>query len=846
MHPFINPRRVFLTTAILSLGCLALKAQTRPNVLFIAIDDLVPAIGPYEDPHAITPAMDNLAAMGTTFRNHHCQWPVCGPSRAAMTTSLLPEETNVIGFKPIRALLPDVTTLPQHFRNNGYETAATGKFHDYRTVGTIVDPNSSTVNGKDIDDPASWSIPYVRADDGFSPPNKPAVDASLTAETQSQHGDHKIMVEGKALLDTLEAGTKPFFLAVGFKKPHLPFIAPQPYWDLYTRDQFSTAPFQGDPAGASSYLVSMLDRNDELLGYDPYNVTGMPAPEEEKELIHGYYACVSFIDYLVGELLAHLAAKDDPVDPSKKMTETTIIVLWGDHGFHLGDHDRWAKHSIMEKSSSTPLIIHDPRNPAGGVMNFKPANSIDIYPTLCELAALPVPEQPLSDTVPTGRPLKGRSLVPMLHDAGTGVNAGAISYVSRDGAYGYAFRTERYRYIEWIDGSNTVRARELYDYKLDPLETRNVIGEPGNAAIAYQLSRAMRSEVSTPGSPRLQGSSPIPASGEEVELGDGLLPNLGIGMDSSSPQPVVLLDWPGTRGVTYDILTSATLQPLSWTPDPAGISGGSYSKTLDVPREFYLVRIGANAPPLFAADPLTLPDAPVDIAYSRDISGYASDADPGETLAFAKVDGPDWLSVGSTGVLSGTPGSADLGVRYARVMVSDGSGASDTAALALEVVAGGAATQTDTFPASDDTFAKQGSSTLVPGTRVVMELREEGASNFSRIGYVKITVSGVSNIQSARLHLHSNDETDTINVHPVADTSWTEGSLNWDNRPAHDAAIAASAAPVAGTWFSFDVTSLVTANGTYAFALDEQGNSFGNLDTKEAGFTPYLEIEWTP
>ena len=204
-----------------------LFAQDKPNVLFIAIDDLVPALGVYGDPYAITPAIDSIASQGTTFLNSHCQWPVCGPSRAALSTSLMPDETNVVGFKPIRGVLPDVITMPEHFKNNGYETANTGKFHDYRTVGDIVDPDLPTENGANVDDTASWSIPYVKSASGYSPSGKPATDSSLTAATQDQHGDYQILQEGLTLMNTLSAGDKPFFLAVGFKKPHLPFIAPK-------------------------------------------------------------------------------------------------------------------------------------------------------------------------------------------------------------------------------------------------------------------------------------------------------------------------------------------------------------------------------------------------------------------------------------------------------------------------------------------------------------------------------------------------------------------------------------------------------------------------------------------
>ncbi|NDV63207.1 sulfatase-like hydrolase/transferase [Puniceicoccales bacterium CK1056] len=820
-----------------------LAAEDQPNVLFIAIDDLVTTIGPYDDPHAITPAMDSLASQGTTFRNHHCQWPVCGPSRAALTTGLLPEETGVMGFRPIRAILPDVITLPQHFRNNGYETAATGKFHDPRTVGNIVDPNSQTTDGRNIDDPASWSIPYVRADAGYSPSGKPAVDDSLADETQ--HGDYKILDEGKALLDILEGGTKPFFLAVGFKKPHLPFIAPAADWALYDRNQFSPAPLQDLPFNSSSYVDATLGDNDELLGYEPYDVTGLPTDEQQKELIHGYYACVSFIDSLVGNLLAHLATKSDPLDPAKNMSETTIIVLWGDHGFHLGDHGKWAKHTVMERATAAPLIIYDPRNPAGGVMNFHPANSIDIYPTLVELANLPIPEQPLNDTITTGRPLRGSSLASMLHDSDAAVNSGAITYISRNGGYGYSYRSDRYRYIEWVDSSNVVQARELYDYKMDPFETRNVIDDPANAAIAYQLSRSMRAETSSRGADRMQGSAPIPASGAEITLGNGYLPGVKIEASSASGSPMVTLDWPGATGVSYDIMSSTTLAPSSWSASPDGISGDQIVVPLNGTRRFFQIAIGSNTPPLFNRNAITADDAEVDASYSFELSAFVEDPDVGDSLTFSKVSGPIWLTVAPSGTISGNPLTGDLGVHYAKVEVADASGAIDLAEVCLSVVPAGPATQTDTFYATDDTFAKLSNTTLIPGGQAVLEVRQDGASIFTRITYLKFSVSGIGTVQEVRLYLHSNTETDPVNVHLVTDTSWSEGSLNWDNRPPYSTLVG-SGIPTAGAWLSIDITPAISSDGTYSFALDEQGNSLGKFDSSEAGFTPYIEIVSIP
>lgn len=655
-------------------GCIATARAEQPNVLFIAVDDLVPTLGCYGDATALTPQIDSLASQGMTFLNHHCQWAVCGPSRASMATSLMPEETNVIGFKPIRAVLPDVITLPQHFKNEGYETAGTGKFYDPRTVGTITDPNGPTE--KDTDDLPSWSIPYVDAASGFSPSGKPAVDDSDLPD--SDYADHKILTEGLTLIDTLSAGDKPFFLAVGFKKPHLPFVAPRRFWDLYDRNSLPLAAYTSLPVNATSYNSNTLINNGELLGYEPYDTSGLPTEAQQRELIHGYYACVSMVDDFVGQLRTKLAATPDPVQAGKTMAETTIVVLWGDHGFHLGDHGRWAKHTAMEQASKCPLIIYDPRVPTAPDANFtnSPANSLDIYPTLCEMAGLPIPEQPLSDTVTTGRPIRGRSLVPVLEDPHDSVHSGAVTQFQINGQYGYAYRTERFRLIEWVASDGTVNGRDLFDYELDPLETRNVADDPRYAAIVYQLSRSLRAETTIHGAERLDGSSPI-ATG-----GDGYLPFVSIGREGTD----ILLEWPGCGGVSYDILASETLVPGTWEADFEGLSGSSAVFVPVSPRRFFHVGFGSNTPPVFTTDPVLLADAAMDVSYSGSLAAHVLDPDAGDGLSFVKIDGPGWLSIASDGTLSGTPAAADLGAAWFTVEASDSAGAFGRAKLQISVV----------------------------------------------------------------------------------------------------------------------------------------------------------------
>ncbi|MFC1467953.1 sulfatase [Verrucomicrobiota bacterium] len=445
----------------LGLAFAALGAESsKPNVLFIALDDCKPVFGCYGDKLAQTPNIDRLAERGTLFLNSQCQWAVCGPSRASLMTGMMPETTGVMGFKQMRRLIPDVVTLPQHFRDNGYETAATGKINDPRCVE----------GARESDDPLSWSIPYrLGCVKKYKPQGKPAVDAPDVEDIELEDG--QICESGLNLMNELAKGDKPFFLGVGFKKPHLPFIAPKKYWDQYNRDQIEIHPFQEQSKGAVEYTWNYAK---EARRYGGVPEDGEIPEGVQKELIHGYYACVSFVDAQVGRLLDELNKLG--------LAENTIVVLWGDHGFHLGDHGEWGKHTNLEQASRVPLIVASPASAVKGVKTTSPAGFIDLYPTLCELAGVSVPEE-----------VQGLSLVPVLNDPAVSVRNGAITMFRRKGAVGYAYRTERYRYIEWIRRGE-VAARELYDYETDPMETVNLAADERSQGLIKILAEQLREE----------------------------------------------------------------------------------------------------------------------------------------------------------------------------------------------------------------------------------------------------------------------------------------------------------------------------------------------------------------
>ena len=457
---------LFLALAPQSLP--AGESAARPNVLFIAVDDLKPLTGWYGSGTVITPALDRLAESSTVFTRAYTQFPVCGPSRASLLTSKRPEVSGVMDLKTrMRDIHPEILTLPQYFRENGYQTAAAGKVFDPRNV-----------DSRDADDPASWSIPYKQSLHDVDRPLDVKYAVRPIDAPSERFIDGAINARGIALMEELAADERPFFLAVGYKKPHLPFTVPKVFFDLYERDEFGLEPWQEAPTGGDASFL--LWNSNELRSYiptpgpdgevKPYPEGRLP-DQQQLELLHGYYAAVSFIDSLLAELLAALEATGQ--------ADNTIVVLWGDHGWHLGDHGLWGKHTTMEQANRVPLIIHAPGKTAGNAAT--PVELMDLFPTLVELAGL---EQPPG--------LMGKSLVPALDDPGTDFGVPAISQYKRKGAFGYSMRTPRYRYTEWVMPDGRVVYRDLYDLQEDPGETLNIGNLPGNAALMDELAALLR------------------------------------------------------------------------------------------------------------------------------------------------------------------------------------------------------------------------------------------------------------------------------------------------------------------------------------------------------------------
>ena len=449
---------------VLCLVCSVGRSE-KPNVLFIAVDDLKPILGCYGDADAITPNIDRLASRGTVFLNAHCQWPVCGPTRASLMTSLRPEAVGVMDLKTsMRAKNPDVLTLPQHFKNNGYATAGAGKIYDPRCVD----------DKKTLDEP-SWSVPFAKI---------PLQKIKFKSEKRFALGpdvrddeltDGQIALSGLKFMRKFSKSDQPFFLAVGFKKPHLPFIAPKKYWDMYQREQFALASHRDGIENASGYSIH---DSPEFRGYGGIPEHGEITDDLQREAIHGYYACVSYIDAQLGLLLDELSTLG--------LAENTMIVLWGDHGFHLGDHGMFGKHSTLEQATRVPLIICPPQgNKTSGHSAIgkttTPVEFTDIFPTLCEFAGIEKPSV-----------IAGRSLKPVIDGATDKIRDGALTVFKSKGSIGYSFRSQRYRYTEWVNKFGKIAATELYDYETDPMETKNFSQDNQYAEIVQKMARQMR------------------------------------------------------------------------------------------------------------------------------------------------------------------------------------------------------------------------------------------------------------------------------------------------------------------------------------------------------------------
>jgi iduronate 2-sulfatase len=496
---------------LLVIGFLAIfsfnKPPKKPNILFVSIDDLRPTLGAYGDSIAITPNFDQLAADGMTFRQTYTQVAVCAPSRASLMTGLRPDSTRVwhLGDK-FREINPNTVTMPQYFAKFGYHTVNLGKiFHNYM-------PDSISWNEPDLR-PAQYvkegwlnrdgetfyispeinrsqeikrdsllKLMPVRYADGWN--TGPAWEAADVHDTMYYDGAQNELA--KRTLTRLAKNDEPFFMGLGFFRPHLPFTAPKKYWDLYDPAKIPLAPNPNVPENAPGYTMNSMY---ELRHYDGFNHIGHPqssfrmSKDTSRILKHGYYASVSYVDALLGDLIAHM----------KKIGiyENTIIIVWGDHGWKLGDHNSWGKMTNYNIDLKVPMIVRYPNQENRGAQTFEITELVDMFPSLCELAGITVPDY-----------MQGTSFVPLMKEPNRSWKSAAFSQfhrrpnVSADGKryMGYAINTKKYHYIEWYAWDNktgtrgVLKGKELFDSVNDPTETKNIAADQKYNKVIDDLS----------------------------------------------------------------------------------------------------------------------------------------------------------------------------------------------------------------------------------------------------------------------------------------------------------------------------------------------------------------------
>jgi len=468
----------------------ALRAADRPHVLFIAVDDLRPEFGAYGASYIKSPNMDRIAKAGVTFNRAYCQQAVCSPTRSSLMTGTRPDTTKVWDLEThFRVALPNVVTLGQHFKQNGYFVQGMGKiyhgsFDDAPTWSvpwqsprgaSYALPENLALNQRQF---AGTGEPDAKKKGAKKQPTKagsrgPAFEGAETPD--NTFNDGKVAEMAVQALGELSKKNQPFFLAVGFSKPHLPFVAPKKYWDMYDPTKIQLASNKFRPKDAPEYAIQP---GGEMRAYH-----GIPAgsiPDDlARQLKHGYYAAISYMDAQLGKVLDELDRLG--------LREKTIIVLWGDHGWKLGEHDAWCKHSNAENDTNAPLLISAPGTKQRGVRSDALVEFVDIYPTLSELAGLSLPSH-----------LEGSSFKPLLDDARRPWKQAAFSQYPRtnngQALMGYSMRTDHYRFTMWVhrNAPDKIDALELYDHKADPQENTNLAKLPQHAALVAKLTAQCR------------------------------------------------------------------------------------------------------------------------------------------------------------------------------------------------------------------------------------------------------------------------------------------------------------------------------------------------------------------
>lgn len=466
-----NSHLIFILVVGFTLAfysCADEKQNVKPNVLFIAVDDLRPELNGYGATQIKSPNIDRLSAEGLSFSRAYCNVPVCGASRASLLTGIKPTKDRFVTYHTYAQKdAPGAISIPQHFKNNGYHTISNGKiFHHQDDLPESWSeipwrPSPKSGNWRDyltdknlniadsIDDGRAWPYEWVDVNDTAY------FDGLMTQKTIKD-------------LRRMKKFDKPFFLAAGYLKPHLPFNAPQKYWDMYPAESISLPENYYRPENAPDAAIHNFG---ELRNYFGVPKEGPVSDDMARTLIRGYYACVSYTDALVGNLLNEL--------DKLGLRENTIVILWGDHGWQLGEHKLWCKHSNFDIAMRVPMIISAPGF-EGGMKTEALTEYIDIFPSLCELAGVDLPAQ-----------LHGESFVPLMENPDQKFKDVIYARFGK----GESIKTDRYLYTEWYNKQGEQYGRMLYDHSTDPDENVNISEMPGNEALVDSLSKILHKEM---------------------------------------------------------------------------------------------------------------------------------------------------------------------------------------------------------------------------------------------------------------------------------------------------------------------------------------------------------------
>ncbi len=485
------------------LNCKTEKTEKAPNILFISIDDLRPELGAYGNEVIHSPNIDSIASTGIVYERAYVQQAVCNPSRASIMTGMRPDALKVWDLQTdFRQTTPSVTTLSQHFKNNGYHASAIGKIYH----NTIPDPASWSEEKLHIDGfPFDPDAVYLSEESLAIQENRKAsiIERGDSTRYIDQYGQWYLKANSSEMpdveddayydgaqttralskLEELSKKDEAFFFAIGYYRPHLPFAAPKKYWDLYNPEDILKA---SNPQPPTDAPVMASNNMRELRGYADFSDVSHPqdgqvSDEDALVLKHGYYASVSYVDAQVGRLLKKLNQLG--------IADNTIIAVFGDHGWKLGEHGSWGKMTNYEIDARAPLIINTPGQFMGRRVS-QMVEFVDLYPTLSELAGLEIPDN-----------LEGQSTVPLLKDDNSPWKSAVFNQFLREGIWiapdgreymGYSIRTNQYRYVQWMDWeSKEIKASELYDHQRDPGENINRSGDPGYAELESDIAQRL-------------------------------------------------------------------------------------------------------------------------------------------------------------------------------------------------------------------------------------------------------------------------------------------------------------------------------------------------------------------